>query len=221
MSTRTVMSLDDEHRLYDFVKWTVDNPPMCATCETDPDFCAGCKRQNKYEVERKKKFAKVGHLYPTCQTLADEYEAFYRAIKAMKAANKAKKEAEDAYHKANSDYTTVRMRDYAVCNETNTLHEGDFIDEIPNNMLGNDRWGKINIGMPQKFIDAGYFVLYTKYADYSYAVFKRTLPSDTGCPKRFRFVGYGNNSKTASHWIQYDYRRIMEYEKKESDTNGT
>lgn len=220
MSTRTTMSLDDEHRLQEFVKWTVDNPPMCATCETDPDFCAGCERQDKYEAERKKKFAKVGHLYPTCQTLATEYEALYRATKAMKAANKAKKEAEDAYRKADSDYITIRMHDYAVCNETNALHEGDFIDDIPEDMFGNDRWSKIDFNMPQNFVDAGYFVLYAKYADYRYAVFKRTLPSDTGCPKRFKFVGCANDSKTASQWMRYDYRRIMEYEKKESGNNG-
>lgn len=171
-----IITETDKKRLFEFIRWKIDNPHPCRSCSSNFGSCTGCDKQKNYDSEYGNKIEDVPYNNMNYQKLIDAYGRLYQA-------QKAQQEAIKACNDAAKDYTKI-LQEYTVLNNTGYLRPGDIIESIPQNLNNCPQ-----IKLDKKYSDLGYHVrkdIQTKL----YYVFKELVDlRDPAYPYRFMYLG--------------------------------
>lgn len=103
-----IITENDKEKLFEFIRWKIDNPHPCRSCPSDACSCTGCDKQRKYDTVYYGKIKDIPYSNMNYLKLTDAYGRLYQA-------KKAQQEAIKAYNDAEKDYAAT-LQEYIILN---------------------------------------------------------------------------------------------------------
>ncbi len=186
-----IITKTDKKKLFEFIRWKIDNPHPCRNCGFNYGVCCGCDEQSAYDAEYADKVNDVPYSNMNYQKLADAYGRLYQALKAQQESIKACNNEANQYKKILSEYT--------VLNDTMYIKAGDIIESIPHDLA---RCPEVKISRSLK--ECGYHLRHDVQAE-KYYVFKELFDlNDPEYPYRFKYLGVFDKHEYADRAILED-----------------
>ena len=186
-----IITKTDKKKLFEFIRWKIDNPHPCRSCPSNFGACTGCDKQKNYDTEYWNKIEGVPYSNMNYQKLADAYGRLYQA-------QKAQQEAIKIYNDTAKDYTKI-LQEYTILNNTEYLRPGDIIESIPHDLA---RCPEVKISRLLK--EYGYHLRHDVQEE-KYYVFKELFDlNDPEYPNRFKYLGVFDKHEYADRAIIED-----------------